>query len=169
MKARSLSVCVDVYQPWSRLSLVEVAAQCLKTNPPKTERDLRGRPVCGYGRNPSVCMSVCVCAAQRSDVQPSDLSGVHGTLSSPLQTSAHTTSEQSQQISSCSVPSGCDEQRSSSVQTEPGETAGGGFRNTAGNIQHIQHFHLEINILTTLQKTATVSISQQVVSHHSHK
>lgn len=40
MKALSLSVCVDIYQPWSRLSLVEVAAQCLKTNPLKSQSTL---------------------------------------------------------------------------------------------------------------------------------
>ncbi|KAK1886382.1 Dynein heavy chain 1 axonemal [Dissostichus eleginoides] len=57
MKARSLSVCVDVYQPWSRLSLVEVAAQCLKTNPPKTERDTSeaGLSVVMAGIHQSAC------------------------------------------------------------------------------------------------------------------
>lgn len=32
-KALSLSCCVEVYQPWSKQTLVEVAAQCLKNCP----------------------------------------------------------------------------------------------------------------------------------------
>ncbi|KAI4796220.1 hypothetical protein KUCAC02_027893, partial [Chaenocephalus aceratus] len=57
MKALSLSVCVDIYQPWSRLSLVEVAAQCLKTNPLKTERDTSeaGLSVVMAGIHQSAC------------------------------------------------------------------------------------------------------------------
>ncbi|XP_034083294.1 dynein heavy chain domain-containing protein 1-like, partial [Gymnodraco acuticeps] len=57
MKALSLSVCVDIYQPWSRLSLVEVAAQCLKTNPPITERDTSeaGLSVVMAGIHQSAC------------------------------------------------------------------------------------------------------------------
>ncbi|XP_059188998.1 dynein heavy chain domain-containing protein 1 isoform X2 [Centropristis striata] len=39
MKALSLSCCVEVYQPWSSPSLVEAAAQCLKTSPPKMVRE----------------------------------------------------------------------------------------------------------------------------------
>ncbi|XP_042341799.1 dynein heavy chain domain-containing protein 1 [Plectropomus leopardus] len=38
-KALSLSCCVEVYQPWSNQSLMEVAAQCLKTSPQKMERE----------------------------------------------------------------------------------------------------------------------------------
>lgn len=36
-KALSFSCCVEVYQPWSNQSLVEVAAQCLKTSLHKRE------------------------------------------------------------------------------------------------------------------------------------
>ncbi|XP_044043043.1 dynein heavy chain domain-containing protein 1 isoform X2 [Siniperca chuatsi] len=36
-KALSFSCCVEVYQPWSNQSLVEVAAQCLKTSPHKSQ------------------------------------------------------------------------------------------------------------------------------------
>lgn len=36
-KALSLSCCVEVYQPWSSQSLVEVAAQCIKTSRQKSE------------------------------------------------------------------------------------------------------------------------------------
>ncbi|XP_071386131.1 dynein heavy chain domain-containing protein 1 [Centroberyx affinis] len=39
-KAMSLSCCVEVYQAWSRQSLVEVAAHCFKTNPHKPEEGL---------------------------------------------------------------------------------------------------------------------------------
>ncbi|XP_031144859.1 dynein heavy chain domain-containing protein 1 [Sander lucioperca] len=38
-KALSFSCCVEVYQPWSNQSLVEVAAQCLKTSLHKLERE----------------------------------------------------------------------------------------------------------------------------------
>ncbi|XP_053191724.1 dynein heavy chain domain-containing protein 1-like [Scomber japonicus] len=38
-KALNLSCCVEVYQPWSNQSLVEVASQCLKTSPPKVMRE----------------------------------------------------------------------------------------------------------------------------------
>ncbi|XP_069387019.1 dynein heavy chain domain-containing protein 1 isoform X2 [Paralichthys olivaceus] len=38
-KALSLSCCVEVYQPWSRQTLVGVAAQFLKTSPHKMETD----------------------------------------------------------------------------------------------------------------------------------
>ncbi|XP_032390213.1 dynein heavy chain domain-containing protein 1 [Etheostoma spectabile] len=38
-KALSFSYCVEVYQPWSNQSLVEVAAQCLKTSLRKLERE----------------------------------------------------------------------------------------------------------------------------------
>ncbi|KAM7394625.1 hypothetical protein PAMP_021413 [Pampus punctatissimus] len=37
-KALSLSCCVEVYQPWSNQSLVEVASQCLKNSPTKMKR-----------------------------------------------------------------------------------------------------------------------------------
>uniref|UniRef100_A0AAQ5XW98 AAA+ ATPase domain-containing protein n=1 Tax=Amphiprion ocellaris TaxID=80972 RepID=A0AAQ5XW98_AMPOC len=36
-KALRLSCCVEVYQPWSSQTLVEVASQCLKTSPHKTQ------------------------------------------------------------------------------------------------------------------------------------
>lgn len=36
-KALSFSCCVEVYQPWSSKSLVEVASQCLKSSPHKSE------------------------------------------------------------------------------------------------------------------------------------
>ncbi|XP_070834922.1 dynein heavy chain domain-containing protein 1 [Chaetodon trifascialis] len=38
-KALSLSCCVEVYQPWSNQSLVEVSAQCLKSSPYRMERE----------------------------------------------------------------------------------------------------------------------------------
>ncbi|XP_067441454.1 dynein heavy chain domain-containing protein 1 isoform X1 [Thunnus thynnus] len=38
-KALSLSCCVEVYQPWSNQSLVEVASQCLKMSDPKMKRE----------------------------------------------------------------------------------------------------------------------------------
>nr|XP_046228919.1 dynein heavy chain domain-containing protein 1 [Scatophagus argus] len=38
-KALRFSCCVEVYQPWSNESLVEVAARCLKSSPCKTDRE----------------------------------------------------------------------------------------------------------------------------------
>ncbi|KAL7403667.1 hypothetical protein ABVT39_003475 [Epinephelus coioides] len=38
-KALSFSCCVEVYQPWSKQSLMEAAAQCLKTGPHKLETE----------------------------------------------------------------------------------------------------------------------------------
>ncbi|XP_070683759.1 dynein heavy chain domain-containing protein 1 [Pempheris klunzingeri] len=38
-KAMSFSCCVEVYQPWSNQSLVDVAAQCLKTSAHKMARE----------------------------------------------------------------------------------------------------------------------------------
>ncbi|KAM9363159.1 dynein heavy chain domain-containing protein 1 [Symphorus nematophorus] len=38
-KALSFSCCVEVYQPWSNQSLVEAAAQCLKSSPYNMERE----------------------------------------------------------------------------------------------------------------------------------
>ncbi|XP_076585176.1 dynein heavy chain domain-containing protein 1 [Chaetodon auriga] len=38
-KALSFSCCVEVYQPWSKQSLAEVSAQCLKSSPYKMERE----------------------------------------------------------------------------------------------------------------------------------
>ncbi|XP_037619572.1 dynein heavy chain domain-containing protein 1 isoform X1 [Sebastes umbrosus] len=49
-KALSISCCVEVYQPWSNQSLLEVAAQCLKTSPHKIERE-------GSGASLSVAMA----------------------------------------------------------------------------------------------------------------
>lgn len=62
------------------------------------ERRLRGQPVCGYGRNPSIRMSVCFCPSKSSAFQPSDLYGVHCPLWLPLQPSAQATAEPSQQV-----------------------------------------------------------------------
>lgn len=123
---------MEVYQPWSNQSLVEVAAHCLKSSPhtseppPKLiythfnfatfqtaqrhtvsicllflssgERRVRGQPACGYGRNPSIFVSVCLCPATSSAFQSSDLYGVHCPLLLPLQRSAQATAEPSQQV-----------------------------------------------------------------------
>ncbi|XP_051802066.1 dynein heavy chain domain-containing protein 1 isoform X2 [Acanthochromis polyacanthus] len=55
-KALRLSCCVEVYQPWSSQTLVEVASQCLKTSPHKTQEGSEvSLPVAMAGMHQSAC------------------------------------------------------------------------------------------------------------------
>ncbi|XP_036951826.1 dynein heavy chain domain-containing protein 1-like isoform X4 [Acanthopagrus latus] len=62
IKALSVSCCVEVYQPWSHQSLVEVAAQCLKSSTQKMNREglEAGLSVAMAGIHQSACQYAAV-------------------------------------------------------------------------------------------------------------